>query len=213
MSFQRRARKLWNTAGTRRGKSTLLAALRALLFQFPRGQYDFRFPDATLALSAKLAFSDGALAEVRREKNKGWKGQIGGDKLSDDAFRERLGHPSQELFANVFAFGLEELANGAESIVAAGLGAALSGAGVGVGVGPEALAAELKKQADELFLEKGKRPINLLLADIKERQKTLRETTAARRELSLLLEVRALRREGARRRAGGAVEKRAASAG
>ncbi len=163
------------------GKSTLLAALRALMFQFPRGLYDFRFPESTLAVWARLQFSDGALAEVRREKGKGWKGLVGPsapptEKLSDELFKQKLGHPSQELFANVFAFGLLELARGAESMEEAGLGAALSGAAVGAGVGPDALAAELKKQADELFLERGKKPINQLLSDIRERQKTLRDS-------------------------------------
>jgi uncharacterized protein YhaN len=159
------------------GKSTLVAALRALLFKYPPGQYDFRFPEATLAVSARLQFSDGTIAEVRREKNKGWKGQIGADKLSDDAFKDKLGRPSQELFANVFAFGLYELARGAESIQEAGLSAAISGAGIGVGVGPDALLAELKKQADELWSERAsKKPINQLLAEIRELKKLLRDS-------------------------------------
>src|SRR5439155_796890 len=126
------------------GKSTLVAALRALLFKYPAGQYDFRFPDSTLAISAQLQFADGAVAEVRREKKKGWTAQLAGGKFSDDEFKDKLGRPSQELFANVFAFGLVELERGAESIQEAGLGAAISGAAVGVA--PEALAAELKKQ-------------------------------------------------------------------
>jgi uncharacterized protein YhaN len=156
------------------GKSTLLAALRALLFQFPRAQYDFRFAETTLAISSRIAFANGDAFEVRREKNKGWKAQ---PKLADDEFRARLGHPSEELFKNVFAFGLAELAAGAASIQEAGLGSALSGAAVGGGIGPDALAAELKKQADELWTERGKKPIiNALVLDIRERQKLLRES-------------------------------------
>lgn len=171
------------------GKSTLVAALRALFFKFPPGQYDFRFPDATLAIAAQLQFSDGSVAEVRREKNKGWKGQRGEAKFSDEDFREKLGHPSQELFANVFAFGLEELARGAESIHEAGLGAALSGAGVGVGVAPDVLSAELKKRADELYSDRAsKKPINLLFNEIREHKKELQKSELRGEKFSALEE-------------------------
>jgi uncharacterized protein YhaN len=157
------------------GKSTLVAALRALLFKYPAGQYDFRFPDSTLAISASLEFADGSVAEVRREKNKGWKAQLDGEKLSDDDFKDKLGRPSQELFANVFAFGLLELERGAESIQEAGLGAAISGAAVGVQ--PDALLAELRKQAEELYSERAsKRPINQLAGEIRDLKKQLRES-------------------------------------
>jgi uncharacterized protein YhaN len=171
------------------GKSTLVAALRALLFKYPPGQYDFRFPDATLAISAQLQFADGSLAEVRREKNKGWKGKRDEENFPDEQFREKLGRPSQELFANVFAFGLEELARGSESIHEAGLGAAISGAGVGVGVAPDVLAAELKKRADELYSERAsKRPINLLVGEIRDLKKELRQSELRGENFTALVE-------------------------
>src|SRR6185312_2400947 len=121
------------------GKSTLLAALRAFLFGFPRGAaWDFRWPSDTLAVGGTLAFADGATAEVRREKKRGLRGKLGDEALTDELLKARLGRPSQEMFSTVFAFSLEDLARGGEALRDEGLRAAIAGAGLGAARSPQA---------------------------------------------------------------------------
>lgn len=163
------------------GKSTLLAALRAFLFGFPRGAaWDFRWPSETLAIGGTLAFSDGAVAELRREKKRGLKGKIGETALTDEILRARLGRPSAEMFSTVFAFSLEDLARGGEALRDEGLRAAIAGAGLGAARSPQAVIQELRDQAEALFTVKGRagKLINATLADIKERELEKRKVEA-----------------------------------
>ncbi|HEY2745720.1 MAG TPA: AAA family ATPase [Polyangia bacterium] len=168
------------------GKSTLLAALRAFLFGFPRGAaWDFRWPSETLAVGGTLAFADGAIAEVRREKKRGLRGQLhdvehGDVALDDELLRARLGRPSMEMFSTVFAFSLEDLARGGEALRDEGLRAAIAGAGLGAARSPQAVIKELRDQADALFTVKGRagKLINATLADIKERELERRRVEA-----------------------------------
>ncbi|MGZ3442410.1 MAG: AAA family ATPase, partial [Polyangia bacterium] len=154
------------------GKSTLLAALRAFLFGFPRGAaWDFRWPSDTLAVGGTLAFADGAIAELRREKKRGLKGKVLGPRpkagaasgasfdelaLTDELLRARLGRPSAEMFSTVFAFSLEDLARGGEALRDEGLRAAIAGAGLGAARSPQAVIKELRDKAEALFTVKGR---------------------------------------------------------
>ena len=178
------------------GKSTLLAALRAFLFGFPRGAaWDFRWPADTLAVGGTLAFSDGAVAELRREKKRGLKGKLRGPRsdagamppdglddvaLTDELLRARLGRPSAEMFSTVFAFSLEDLARGGEALRDEGLRAAIAGAGLGAARSPQAVIKELRDKAEALFTVKGRagKLINATLADIKEREQERRRAEA-----------------------------------
>ena len=172
------------------GKSTLLAALRAFLFGFPRGAaWDFRWPSETLAIGGTLAFADGAIAELRREKKRGLRGQLkeaahdnrGGETaLTDEILKARLGRPSAEMFSTVFAFSLEDLARGGEALRDEGLRAAIAGAGLGAARSPQAVIQELRDQAESLFTVKGRagKLINATLADIKERELERRKVEA-----------------------------------
>ena len=163
------------------GKSTLLAALRAFLFGFPRkGAWDFRWPSETLAIGGTVAFADGAIAELRREKKRGLRGQLGDLALTDDLLRARLGKPSEEMFSTVFAFSLEDLARGGEALRDEGLRAAIAGAGLGAARSPQAVIKELRDQAESLFTVKGRsgKLINSTLADIKERELERRKVEA-----------------------------------
>jgi len=163
------------------GKSTVLAALRAFLFGFPRGAaWDFRWPADTLAIGGTLAFSDGAVAELRREKKRGLKGKLGNDALTDELLRARLGRPSAEMFSTVFAFSLEDLARGGEALRDEGLRAAIAGAGLGAARSPQAVIKELRDKAEALFTVKGRagKLINATLADIKERELEKRKVEA-----------------------------------
>jgi uncharacterized protein YhaN len=159
------------------GKSTLLAALRIFLFGFPRGaSWDFRYPAESLALSGTLAFSDGARAEVRRDRKR-LRGKLGAGELTDELWRARLGSPSDSLFSTVFAFSLEDLAQGGERLRDEGLRAALAGAGLGAARSPEALITQLRAQAEALFTVKGRsgKLINGTLQALKEQHEQLRK--------------------------------------
>jgi uncharacterized protein YhaN len=178
------------------GKSTLLAALRAFLFGFPRGAaWDFRWPSDTLAVGGTLAFADGAIAELRREKKRGLKGKVLGPRpqagaasgasfddvaLTDELLRARLGRPSAEMFSTVFAFSLEDLARGGEALRDEGLRAAIAGAGLGAARSPQAVIKELRDKAEALFTVKGRagKLINSTLAEIKEREQEKRKVEA-----------------------------------
>lgn len=161
------------------GKSTLLAALRACLFGFPRGEaFDFRWPSDTIAVGGTLAFADGAIAEVRREKKRGLRGKLGDVALTDELLKQRLGRPSAEMFATVFAFSLDDLARGGEALRDEGLRAAIAGAGLGAARSPQAVIEELRAQADSLFTVKGRggKLINATLAELKELERSLRDS-------------------------------------
>jgi len=163
------------------GKSTLLAALRAFLFGFPRGAaWDFRWPADTLAVGGTLAFADGAIAELRREKKRGLKGKLGDVALTDELLRARLGRPSADMFSTVFAFSLEDLARGGEALRDEGLRAAIAGAGLGAARSPQAVIKELRDKAEALFTVKGRsgKLINATVADIKERELEKRKVEA-----------------------------------
>ena len=119
------------------GKSTLLAALRAFLFGFPRGAaWDFRWPADTLAVGGTLAFADGAIAEVRREKKRGLRGKVGEVALTDELLRARLGRPSAEMFSTVFAFSLEGSGQGRRGAARRGLARGHRRRGAGSGAQP-----------------------------------------------------------------------------
>ncbi|HEX9101169.1 MAG TPA: AAA family ATPase, partial [Polyangia bacterium] len=178
------------------GKSTVLAALRALLFGFPRGAaWDFRWPSDTLAIGGTLELADGAVVELRREKKRGLKGKLLGPRqkagaaseasfddvaLTDELLRARLGRPSAEMFSTVFAFSLEDLARGGEALRDEGLRAAIAGAGLGAARSPQAVIKELRDKAEALFTVKGRagKLINATLADIKERELEKRKVEA-----------------------------------
>jgi uncharacterized protein YhaN len=160
------------------GKSTLLAALRAFLFGFPRGAaFDFRWPSESLAVAGTLAFADGQVAELRREKKRGLRGKLGEVTLTDELLRARLGRPSESLFSTVFAFALDDLARGGEALRDEGLRAGLAGAGLGATKSPQAVIEQLRQQAEALFTVKGRagKQINAALGELKEQRRALAE--------------------------------------
>ena len=106
-----------STAPTRPASRRCWRRCARFLFGFPRGAaWDFRWPADTLAVGGTLAFADGAIAELRREKKRGLKGKLGDEALTDELLRARLGRPSAEMFSTVFAFSLEDLARGGEAL-------------------------------------------------------------------------------------------------
>lgn len=155
------------------GKTTLLQFLRGWLFDFPaRTPYDFK-AGAEVAGVGTLVLSDGRTVELRRRK--GTKNKIsvkidGQDSgLDETGFQRLIGHANRSLFESIFAFGLDQLSQGEESLKHESLQSALFGGGLGSAVSPERILLDLDQQASELFSPTARKPeINLLLGGLKE---------------------------------------------
>ncbi len=162
------------------GKTTLLEFLRGLLFDFPaRTPYDFG-GQGEVAGVATLEMQDGRVVELRRRKGNKDKVsiKINGEPsdLEDTGWLRLLDHADRTLFESVFAFGLDQLSQGEESLKHESLQSALFGGSLGGPSSPDKVIAELSRQADELFKKGGSKPtINALLADLKKMTKELRD--------------------------------------
>jgi uncharacterized protein YhaN len=162
------------------GKTTLLQFLRGWLFDFPaRTPYDFK--DGTgIAGVGTMVLSDGRTVELRRRKGTKNKvnikidGQDSG--LDEIGFQRLIGHANRSLFESIFAFGLDQLSQGEESLKHESLQSALFGGGLGIAASPERILQDLERQASELFNPTAKKPIiNLLLADLKSLTSQIKE--------------------------------------
>ncbi|HEY1786421.1 MAG TPA: AAA family ATPase, partial [Pirellulales bacterium] len=155
------------------GKTTLLEFLRCWLFDFPtRTPYDFR-PSTEIAGVGTLTLADGREVELRRRK--GTKNKVsvklaGCETPLDEAgFQRLIGHANRNLFESVFAFGLDQLSQGEESLKHESLQSALFGGGLGGAASPERIGLDLERQATELFSANARKPaINHLLGEMKE---------------------------------------------
>lgn len=155
------------------GKTTLLQFLRGWLFDFPpRTPYDFK-GGAEIAGVGTLVLADGRVVELRRRK--GMKNKVsvkinGRDSgLDEVGFQNLLGHANRSLFESIFAFGLDQLSQGEESLKHESLQSALFGGGLGKSASPERILQELDRQAGELFSPSAKKPaINQLLSQLKD---------------------------------------------
>lgn len=155
------------------GKTTLLQFLRGWLFDFPpRTPYDFK-GGAEIAGIGTLALADGRVVELRRRK--GTKNKVsvkinGRDSGMDEVgFQNLLGHANRSLFESIFAFGLDQLSQGEESLKHESLQSALFGGGLGKSTSPERILQDLDRQASELFSPSAKKPtINQLLSQLKD---------------------------------------------
>ncbi|MHB2016499.1 MAG: AAA family ATPase [Candidatus Xenobia bacterium] len=174
------------------GKSTLLAALRCLLFGFPhRTPYDFRFDPSTLAVRASLSLSDGTVAQIRRTKGRKdtVKGEANGQPVDEAWLSAKLRGASQALFENVFGFSLEELADGGRMLAETPVQEALYGAGLGGAVRPDQLIAGLTQEAGALFVRGGqKRLMNAALSRLAELAAQQRSATVGAAQFEALHE-------------------------
>ncbi len=153
------------------GKTTLLEFLRGLFFDFPaRTPYDFG-GQGELAGTATLELRDGRTVELRRRKGNKDKVSIKLDgqptNLDDAGWLRLLDHADRGLFESVFAFGLDQLSRGEESLKHGSLQSALFGGSLGGTTSPEKIVAELSDQADDLFKKGGSKPaINALMKEL-----------------------------------------------
>lgn len=160
------------------GKTTLLNALRALLFGFEATR-DGRTWYPALAGGRRggrlvLRARDGGRWTVERHGERGGTGALvvrapNGNQGGQETLDRLLGGAGRDLFTNIFAFGLGELQTFA-SLSADGVRGRIYGAGAGLG-GTSAVDLErrLRQQLDAAFLPRGReRPLNQLLARIEE---------------------------------------------
>jgi len=160
------------------GKTTLLNALRALLFGFESTR-DGRTWYPALAGGRRggrlvLRTRDGERWTVERHGERGGSGALAvrapnGNQGGQETLDRLLHGADRDLFMNIFAFGLGELQTFA-SLSADGVRGRIYGAGAGLG-GTSALDLErrLRQQLDAAFLPRGReRPLNQLLARVEE---------------------------------------------
>ena len=196
------------------GKTTLLNAMRALLFGFESSR-DGRAWYPALAGGRRggrlvLLTRDGERWIVERHGERGGGGALAvrapnGNQGGQETLDRLLHGADKDLFNNIFAFGLGELQTFA-SLSADGVRGRIYGAGVGLG-GTSAIDLErrLRGQMDASFLPRGsQRPLNQLLTRIEELRRQVadlsrqpEEHAAAHRERDeLCARADALRAEG-----------------
>ncbi len=158
------------------GKTTLLNALRALLFGFEasRDGRTWYPPLAGGRRGGRLALrtAGGERWTVERHGERGGAGALAvrapnGNQGGQETLDRLLHGADKDLFTNIFAFGLGELQTFA-SLSADGVRGRIYGAGAGLG-GSSAVDIErrLRQQLDSTFLPRGsQRPMNQLLARI-----------------------------------------------
>lgn len=152
------------------GKSSLLRAIRALLYGIPERTQDNFLHDNT-ALRVGGLITDGAerqLAVVRRKTRKQplrqWNGNVGADceggVLPDNAILEFLGGIEEAQFSKLFGIDRDELIQGGRSILEGhgDVGESLFEAGSGL-VGLGRLRDALEAEAGELFAQRASKPL------------------------------------------------------
>lgn len=152
------------------GKSSLLRAIRALLYGIPeRTQDNFLHDNTTLRVGGLI--TDGAgrqLAVVRRKARKQplrqWNGKVGvdceGGVLPDNAILEFLGGIEEAQFSKLFGIDRNELIQGGRAILEGhgDVGESLFEAGSGL-VGLRRLRDALEAEAGELFAQRASKPL------------------------------------------------------
>ncbi|MFY2558819.1 AAA family ATPase [Corallococcus terminator] len=168
------------------GKSTLLAFLRAVLFGFEkRGSPERYAPaeeDAPFGGELRLSTGAGPLLVRRMATPRGRKSETltvlgpDGEPVSEERLKDARGHVTRELFFDVFAFRLEELAGFEQLTEERGASEALVAASMrGARRLPDAMAL-LRKNAEQLYKPNGSNPeLNVKLRELEEVQGQLRE--------------------------------------
>ena len=162
------------------GKSTCLRAISALLFGVSEKTKDnYLHANTKMRIGATLVNESGMrLDVVRRKGRKSTLRYAESDEPVDPALMTTmLGGIDEAAFHHRFGLSHEQLVAGGKAVLASKgeLGEILFAAGAGVGR-LRAIQAELENEFTSLFKEKGqKQTINLLLKELDEKRKTLRE--------------------------------------
>ncbi|MEW4561011.1 AAA family ATPase [Bremerella sp. JC770] len=165
------------------GKSTLLQAVRELLFGFLHAKSNPFAPDSTkkkMKATALLTMADGTdLQIVRRQGNKNTlSGTHGHTEIDEDRWKQLISGADQRLYEHVFGFSLKELATGEESLKEANLDEALFGGGLGRLHDYKELLKSIDEETESLFKSRGqKQKINAILSDIKSLKTELKQSS------------------------------------
>jgi len=143
------------------GKTTVLDAIRGLLFGFHRlTPYDFRYAYRELAVEADLEFADGETASVLRLKRDkdSLSGTIadGARTIGEAWLGGKMGNPPRALFDNVFGFSLMDLERGEKALEDGGVTEALYGSGIGGGADVVRLREALVTEAERFYKPSGR---------------------------------------------------------
>lgn len=163
------------------GKSTLLQFIRELLFGFgERNKYDFR--EGKLEGAGLLEFSAQNSLELKRRKGRPDALTVTRaglpESLLEADLQRMLGGANHQLFQNVFAFGLGELASGEESLRIEAVQNALHGSGSAGVMNPQKILDQLAKESEAIFKERGNRQeVAITCAEIKKQLGDLKEKT------------------------------------
>ncbi|QDU76964.1 hypothetical protein Pan97_40230 [Bremerella volcania] len=165
------------------GKSTLLQAVRELLFGFQHAKSNPFAPDSTkkkMKATAQLTMASGTdLQIVRRQGNKNTlSGTYQDEEIDDVRWKQLISGADQRLYEHVFGFSLKELATGEESLKEANLDEALFGGGLGRLHDYKELLKSIDEETESLFKSRGqKQKINSILSDIKALETELKDSS------------------------------------
>jgi len=199
------------------GKSTLLAFLRRLLYGFPdaRSKENPYPPLSGGRHGGRILVSDETGRRIWIERFSGSKGgpvsirEDRGAELPGVVLPDLLGHVPAQVFRNVFAFTLQELA-AFETLAAEGIRERIYSAGLGTAMSPAKAADELATQKAELLKSRGKARMNDDVAALKEKRSALRAVGDLQGEYDRLSNELAAAEEHSARLAGLAMEKQEA---
>ncbi|MEO7096280.1 MAG: AAA family ATPase, partial [Polyangiales bacterium] len=180
------------------GKSTVLEAIKCLMFGFPdrAGHLAIDVEQSALEVAALVEFQNGARVEARRRKGKKqtllgklvMRGGVVGDEIDEGWFHDRMGRPNAALFDAVFGSSLDTLSRGAETL-AKDVQGAIYGAGFGGTVQPQEILDDLSAQKALLFADKGaaaRRRINASKSRLDDLRATIAAASANKETLQAL---------------------------
>ncbi|WP_435110452.1 AAA family ATPase [Nocardiopsis synnemataformans] len=164
------------------GKSSALAALRALLYGIPvQTPFDFVHAKRELRLGAVLSDGDDTLDVVRHKRRENTLTTPAGEPVPEGHLLGFLNGVSEHVFTTTFALTLAELKSGGQSLVRGegDIGQALYSAQSSLDLA--VVLEELRARREELYLPKGqKRPLNLASSQYNELTERIeQEATAA----------------------------------
>jgi len=166
------------------GKSTLLQAVRELIFGFRPTRSNPYAPESAskkMIIHADWEFLDGKTASLTRRQ--GNKNKISGRtdegiELDETEWLKLIDGADQSLFDNVFGFSLKELASGQDSLQQANVKEALFGGGLGRLHDYKTLLQDMEAECKNLFNQRGKNPLmNKWMTEISTHRKELKEAT------------------------------------
>ncbi|MCA9631707.1 MAG: AAA family ATPase [Myxococcales bacterium] len=161
------------------GKSTTLRAIQGFLYGIPHVSRDvYLHSGSELRISAELQGEAGSERFTRRKGRKATLLDASGEPLPEERLKALLHGVDAEIYAALFGLDHVSLREGGAALARGEgqLGESLYAAGIGAG-GVREVLARLRAEAESLYLPRGKRAINQLVARYRETQNQLRLAT------------------------------------